>query len=325
MKFIIQKFIQNKIVQATLLSSLVLNAAWALSPGVEALETIVMAQTAQISPLTQSQAANSIAVDSKPELPKMDLSKTIVKQGQLIVAKFTGIKHKPVVYFTDREFTTYKSGDKSYWSPIPVENLTKPGTYKLIAQAGNWSEEVSIKVIDNGKGIQHIHLADDKDDLVATQKELNAVGSGLHAVSETRLWSKFCYPNKASKSSPFGVKRSYNNGPVDSYHKGLDFAAGTGSPVTAPAPGKVVTVGYEKEGFVVHGNTVILDHGHGITSIYMHLNKVDVKEGDQLQTGDKIGEVGHTGISTGPHLHWGVYAHGISTDPEQFIGTQIGL
>jgi len=121
------------------------------------------------------------------------------------------------------------------------------------------------------------------------------------------------------------VKRSYNNGPLDSYHKGLDFAAGTGSPVLAPAAGKVVTVGYEKEGFVVHGNSVILDHGHGITSIYMHLNTVDVKVGDLLKAGDKIGTVGHTGISTGPHLHWGVYAHGTSTDPEQFVASPIGF
>jgi len=258
--------------------------------------------------------------------PAMVLDKTIVKQGQLIIAKFTDLKSKPTVYFMDREFKTYKTAENSYWTAIPVDALAKLGDYKLSAKAGSWSQESTIKILDSKKGVQHIHLADDKDDLVATQKELNAVGTGLHADSDSKLWSgKFVYPNKAAKSSPFGVKRSYNNGPLDSYHKGLDFAAGTGSPVLAPAAGKVVTVGYEKEGFVVHGNSVILDHGHGITSIYMHLNTVDVKVGDLLKAGDKIGTVGHTGISTGPHLHWGVYAHGTSTDPEQFVASPIGF
>ncbi len=298
----------------TLLLLINFNLVHAVTPGVERLETIVMAQVASVVP------ASPIAA------PSLELDKTIAKQGQVIIAKFAEQKHKPTIYFTDREFTSYKTGDKSYWSAIPVENLTKPGDYKLVAKSGDWSKEYNIKVIDNQKGIQHIHLADDKDDLVATAKELSAVGSGLHASSETKLWTgKFVYPNKAYKSSPFGVKRSYNNAPVDSYHKGLDFAAGTGSLVTAPAAGKVVMAGYEKEGFVVHGNSVILDHGHGITSIYMHLNTVDVKVGDLLKAGDKIGTVGHTGISTGPHLHWGVYAHGISTDPEQFVGSGFGL
>jgi murein DD-endopeptidase MepM/ murein hydrolase activator NlpD len=288
------------------------NLAYANTPGVERLETIVMAQVASVVP------AVPVAT------PNLELDKTIVKQGQVIVAKFTEQKHKPVIYFTDREFTSYKIGEKSYWTAIPVENLTKIGDYKLVAKAGDWSKEYTIKVIDNQKGVQHIHLADDKDDIVATQKELNAVGSGLHADSEAKLWTgKFVYPNKAYKSSPFGVRRSYNNGPLDSYHKGLDFAAGTGSAVTAPAAGKVVMVGFEKDGFAVHGNSVILDHGHGITSIYMHLNTVDVKIGDLLKVGDKIGTVGHTGISTGPHLHWGVYAHGISTDPELFVSRDL--
>ena len=252
--------------------------------------------------------------------PTMTVDKTTVKQGQIITAKFYGLKHRPLVHFTGRDFDTYKLSEGVYWSAIPVENLTKPAEYILRGESGSWYQEFKIKVIDNQKGLQRIFLKDDKDDLVATAKELSAVGSGLHAASETKLWQGlFCYPCKAPKSSPFGVKRSYNNGPVDSYHKGLDFAAGTGTPVTAPAPGKVVTIGFEKDAFVVHGNTVILDHGQGITSIYMHLHKIDVQLGDFVQTGDKIGEVGHTGISTGPHLHWGVYAHGISTDPEQFV------
>ena len=115
------------------------------------------------------------------------------------------------------------------------------------------------------------------------------------------------------------MKRSYNKGPVDSYHKGLDFAGKMGSPVFAPADGKVALTGLEKDGFQVHGNTILIDHGHALSSIYLHLSKIDVKKGDMVTKGQKIGEVGHTGISTGPHLHWGTYLYGTSVDPELFV------
>lgn len=260
----------------------------------------------------------------KPEAT-LTLDRTKIKQGEFFQVLIKGATKKPRVWFNSKEFPSYETScPEIYRALVPVENMTKPGEYSILARYDGWEQKLPVTVIDNGKGVSKITLDPDKADLYPTEKELNAVGHNLHIETAHKLWKgKFVYPSKARRSSPFGVKRSYNGGPVDSYHKGLDFAGDMGSPVYAPADGKVSLTGYEKDGFIVHGNVIILDHGQSVTSIYMHLSKIDVKEGQEVKQGEKIGEVGHTGISTGPHLHWGVYLSGISTEPELFVSQEV--
>ncbi len=278
--------------------------------------------------LLNSACANDIEpnVNTIQELKitKLSLDRTSVRQGEFFYVTISNAKSNPKVFFNSKEYPAFLIAEDTYRSLVPVENLTKPGSYAVLARISDtWEEKIPVKIIDNGKGVSYIHLGPEKT-LDATAKELNEVGAGLKTLSADKLWvGKFIYPSKAAKSSPFGVKRSYNNGPIDSYHKGLDFAGALGSPVYAPAAGRVATVGYEKDGFVVHGNTIILDHGQGLTSIYMHLNRIDVKQGDNVTAGQLIGAVGHTGISTGPHLHWGVYLSGTSVEPELFVSKDI--
>ena len=117
-------------------------------------------------------------------------------------------------------------------------------------------------------------------------------------------------------STRYGVRRYYNGIFAQNYyHRGLDYAGAAGSPVIAPAAGRVALVGKVSQGFRVHGNAVGIDHGQGVTSIFLHLNRINVKEGDFVQAGNLIGTVGSTGASTGPHLHWGLYVNGKSIDP----------
>jgi murein DD-endopeptidase MepM/ murein hydrolase activator NlpD len=85
--------------------------------------------------------------------------------------------------------------------------------------------------------------------------------------------------------------------------------------VVAPAAGRIALVGRVNQGFSLHGNTVGIDHGQGVLSIMIHLHRINVNEGDLVQAGQVIGTVGSTGISTGPHLHWGLYVNGVSVDP----------
>ena len=254
---------------------------------------------------------------------KLNVAKTTVKQGEFFVVTIENARARPTVWFNTLAYRTFKHGDK-YRTLIPAENLMKPGSYSIKARAGSWTETLPVKVLAHGKEVQQITLTDDKDGITATRKELNAIGAAFKTKSDEQLWDgKFMLPSTARKSSPFGVPRSYNKGPVESYHKGLDFAGNHGSLIVAPADGKVIVAGKEAEGFHVHGNTIILDHGHGVTSIYMHMNSFDVKEGDMVTKGQKLGTVGHTGISTGPHLHWGVYVFGTSVDPNLFVNNSI--
>jgi murein DD-endopeptidase MepM/ murein hydrolase activator NlpD len=122
-------------------------------------------------------------------------------------------------------------------------------------------------------------------------------------------------PVKGPLSSPFGLKRFFNDQPR-APHSGLDFAVPTGTPVQAPAAGRVILVG----DYFFNGKTVFVDHGQGMISMFCHLSAIDVKPGQQLARGQVLGRVGATGRVTGAHLHWNVSLNDARVDPAIFIG-----
>ena len=125
---------------------------------------------------------------------------------------------------------------------------------------------------------------------------------------------KMLLPTQGIKSSEFGVKRFINNQPRNR-HTGLDLAASIGTEIISPLSGKVILVG----NFYYRGKTVFLDHGGGMISTYSHMSEVVVQQGQSLEKGDLIGEVGQSGRVTGPHLHWQIILSGIPVDPELFL------
>nr|WP_255536415.1 M23 family metallopeptidase [Pacificimonas pallii] len=129
-------------------------------------------------------------------------------------------------------------------------------------------------------------------------------------------WSeRFERPAAGRTSGVFGSQRFYGGEPR-SPHSGLDIAAPAGAPVRAPASGEVVLAG---GGYSFEGNLVIMDHGLGLYSAFLHLSKIDVQVGDMLKTGDPVGKVGSSGRATGPHLHWGVWWDGVRFDPATLL------
>ena len=121
----------------------------------------------------------------------------------------------------------------------------------------------------------------------------------------------FIWPVRGRISGRFGNQRIYNGTPK-SAHSGMDIAAAKGTPVLAPAAG-VIT--FADDDLYLTGGTVVLDHGHGVSSNFLHLSRIDVQVGDRVEQGQAIGAVGATGRATGPHLHWGMNWFKVRIDP----------
>jgi murein DD-endopeptidase MepM/ murein hydrolase activator NlpD len=121
----------------------------------------------------------------------------------------------------------------------------------------------------------------------------------------------FAWPVQGRISGRFGNARVYNGQP-GSGHSGMDIAVPTGTPVKAPAAG-VIT--FAAPDLYLTGGTILLDHGFGVSSNFLHLSRIDVKVGERVQQGQVIGAVGATGRATGPHLHWGMNWFDVRIDP----------
>ena len=121
----------------------------------------------------------------------------------------------------------------------------------------------------------------------------------------------FIWPVQGRISGRFGNARVYNGQP-GSGHSGMDIAAAAGTPVKAPAAG-IIT--FAAPDLYLTGGTILLDHGHGVSSNFLHLSRIDVKVGDRVEQGQVIGAVGATGRATGPHLHWGMNWLDVRVDP----------
>jgi Peptidase family M23 len=248
--------------------------------------------------------------------------------GETLVVNITASPGKttpPIVKVGSKTYPTFGLGGDKFRAMIPTTPLEKPGDREVTISDNTDTTKLKITVADRKFPIQHINFSPGKSGIEATELELKQVAALKATVSNEKLWTgKFIAPNQGRTSSPYGVRRDYNGElATDYYHRGLDYAGGYGSPVVAPAGGRVVLVGYEKKGFRVHGNVVGVDHGQGLVSIFMHMSKIAVEEGQMLAPGDRIGAIGNTGSSTGPHLHWGLYVNSVSIDPVQWRSTAI--
>jgi murein DD-endopeptidase MepM/ murein hydrolase activator NlpD len=184
------------------------------------------------------------------------------------------------------------------------------------------TSEIKFEVRDKKYREQRITVSNSRhvnplaDDMTRITRELELQNSAYRQFSPSTPSNILLDPPvKGPLSSPFGLKRFFNGEPR-APHSGLDFAVPTGTPVAAPAAGKVILTG----DYFFNGNTVFLDHGQGLITMYCHLSVIDVKVGDTLTRGQVLGKVGATGRVTGAHLHWNVSLNDARVDPAIFIG-----
>jgi murein DD-endopeptidase MepM/ murein hydrolase activator NlpD len=185
---------------------------------------------------------------------------------------------------------------------------------------------LAFEVRDKAYETQRITIKDtrkvnpEKRDMERISREQKQIGAALnHWSDDTVVTLDFLKPVDGPLSSPFGLRRYFNDQPRKP-HSGLDIAAGEGAPISAPAPGTVIDTGE----FFFNGNTVFIDHGQGLITMYCHMSRIDVKPGQRVAAGEVIGAVGMTGRVTGPHLHWSVSLNDARVDPLLFLVEEPG-
>jgi len=230
--------------------------------------------------------------------------------GPLPKAYYQG---KPVLVIKDQQ-----EGLAIVGIPLSV----KPGTQQLELERAGQRRMLAFQVADRTYRAQHITLKNtqqvnpDPENLKRIDREL-AEQNQAYRRFEPRQPSNLLFdkPVDGPLSSPFGLRRFFN-GEERNPHSGLDFAVAAGTPVKAPAAGRVTLVG----DYFFNGKTVFVDHGQGLISMFCHLSRIEVKVGDELARGAVLGRVGATGRATGPHLHWNVSLNDARVDPAIFIG-----
>lgn len=193
------------------------------------------------------------------------------------------------------------------WALVPVGLGLADGRYSLNLATGSTSDNVGVS-----PSVQVVNRRAVEEDWSLPWGGIGGEPplTNFPTVGE-RLWQgPFTWPLVGTITSHFGARRSHING-IWGYHEGLDIAGPTGAPVVAANRGRVVAAGMSPSG----ANRVVIDHGLGVHSVYLHFSEVLVKEGDLVQKGQVIGLVGSTGFSTGPHLHWEMRVSGTAVDP----------
>ncbi len=248
-----------------------------------------------------------------------------IKTGDAFIIKVSGVKtsNLPVAVLDKRSFYFSSCGPGCFVAVGAVGMDTKPGTYVIKLSASEKKMDLKLMVKKADFPTIDLTLPDDKvtlspKNLKRAQREAEKLKSIWPEVSD-KLWDgKFIAPLDNKTSTAFGTRRIMNKKRT-SVHKGVDIKGSRGEEVRAFNKGRVVLA----EELFFGGNTVVLDHGQGIFSIYMHLWKSKVKLKDIVQKGNVVGLVGSSGRSTGPHLHFGVKILNLNANPVSFLDLEL--
>jgi biotin carboxyl carrier protein len=250
-----------------------------------------------------------------------DLPHTDPVPGGIVQIALGVSDNKPQAFFNKKKvMVIFNQGQWHAMIGIPL--TTKPGKHTLtVVQDSGVQKDLSFMIQDKQYATQHITIKNKrmvspyKKDLDRIFKERKIINKSLATWTEQdNVPLLFKAPVEGRFSSSFGLRRFFNK-QARKPHSGMDIASPKGTPVKAPAAGRIVSTG----DYFFNGNTIFIDHGQNLITMYCHLDTINVKAGQKVNQGDVIATVGMTGRVTGPHLHWSVSMNRAMVNPALFL------
>ncbi len=236
--------------------------------------------------------------------------------GGIAIIPLPAGEQAPVVTYGNYRVTVVKEPNQ-WLAVVGIPLATTPGKQTLQIATGSKKHDLNFVVADKKYRTQKLTVTNQRqvnpnqDDLKRIESESARTEAALtHYTDNLTPNFNLLWPVKGKPSPTFGFRRIFN-GEARNPHSGMDIPVPTGTPIQSPADGIVAEVG----DFFFNGNTVFIDHGLGLATMYCHLSRIDVKIGQQVKRGEVIGLVGATGRVTGPHLHFGVSLNRAMVDP----------
>lgn len=244
-----------------------------------------------------------------------------VPGGVAVLQLETRVEQAPTVHYGKNRVMVIREGGHWY-AVIGIPLTTKPGKHHIhVEEPTAAAYKVGFAVKNKTYASQHLTIKNKRKvnpnaaDLKRIRAEKKIILAALRKWSrQEHVETNFLKPVEGPFSSPFGLQRFFNK-QARNPHSGLDIAAAEGVAIRNPSSGVVIDTG----DYFFNGNTVLIDHGQGLVTMYCHMSRIDVKPGQTVARGEAIGAVGKTGRVTGAHLHWGVSLNNTRVDPMLFL------
>jgi murein DD-endopeptidase MepM/ murein hydrolase activator NlpD len=256
----------------------------------------------------------------------LTLNQTTLQQGEILIVKTDTSSSISKITFANKTYE-FRSTNKTKISLIPISYWTNPGQYTLRFFSSEQTFQKSITISSGDFVNSYLEVEKDqeeklepkdKETVQRKKEDQQLINKARSSSSSKKMWNDdFIWPVKGKISTEFGATR-FVNGKLQNRHSGIDIAAPIGTQVKAINPG-IVKLAHN---LLITGNTIIIDHGWNVYSAYSHLSKMAVNVGEKVKRGQKIGEIGSTGFSTGPHLHWTVKINSVYVNPKTIVNNK---
>ena len=268
--------------------------------------------------MTRLAIAGLVALSVAPPSIELSVQSRTPRPGELVVLSIAlpePADHIRVHAF-NRDVPAFPVGERVWRALVGIDLDVRPGTYPITVAAGAAHDTYDLVVEPRAfrtrrLTVNEAFVTPPASEQTRIAEEAALLAQVWQSPAGERLWTgEFVRPVPGAANSAFGTRSVFNGKPRNA-HGGADFLSPGGTPIQAPNAGRIAVA----RALYFSGNTVVIDHGLGLFSLFAHLSVIDVHEGDPIALGDAVGRVGATGRVTGPHLHWSVRAGDARVDP----------